>query len=148
MLFRSIPEAQRVTTSRTSFRCLDLPLITACMDVGLVPLASNVFNEAKSALKGMEYAACGIPCLATPTGEYRRFVQEGETGFLCKSPREFVQRLDMLYADRKLAERLGRQARKNVRQFAIDRTVTDWEDWLGSFGHGDHADAARTLATA
>jgi hypothetical protein len=39
--------------------------------VGLVPLTRGPFNEAKSYLKGLEYAAAGIPFIATPTEEYQ-----------------------------------------------------------------------------
>jgi glycosyltransferase involved in cell wall biosynthesis len=43
------------------------------IDVGIVPLEMSAFNHAKSALKGMEMAALGIPFIASPTREYERF---------------------------------------------------------------------------
>jgi Glycosyl transferases group 1 len=45
----------------------------AGMDVGLVPLADRPYNQAKSALKGMEYATCGVPFLASRSPEYEWF---------------------------------------------------------------------------
>jgi hypothetical protein len=45
----------------------------AGIDIGLVPLEARDYNRAKSALKGMEYAACGIPFVASPSPEYIRF---------------------------------------------------------------------------
>lgn len=39
--------------------------------IGLVPLRLTPFNEAKSDLKGLEYAAAGIPFIAAPSGPYR-----------------------------------------------------------------------------
>jgi hypothetical protein len=42
----------------------------AGMDIGLVPLLARPFNQAKSALKGMEYAACGVPFVASSSPEY------------------------------------------------------------------------------
>lgn len=42
------------------------------MDIGLVPLQPRPYNRAKSALKGMEYAACGVPFVASPSPEYQR----------------------------------------------------------------------------
>jgi glycosyltransferase involved in cell wall biosynthesis len=141
-----IPEAQRVTTSATAFRCLDLGYITAAMDVGLVPLVRNEFNEAKSCLKGMEYAACGIPCLATPTGEYRRWVGPNDNGLLCKYPGEYINALDYLYENPLLLKRMGRQARQDARRYSIDRNIELWEDWLA--GDSRHADAAGTLTAA
>lgn len=138
-----IPRAQRVSTSATAFRCLDLPTITACMDVGLVPLARNVFNEGKSCLKGMEYAACGIPCLASPTAEYRRWVHDGTNGYLCQHPDDFVARLDQLYANRELAKGLGDNARLMVQDWTFQQKAHLWEDWLGS--NRDHTDDPRPL---
>jgi hypothetical protein len=42
----------------------------AGVDIGIVPLEARDYNRAKSALKGMEYAACGIPFVASPSPEY------------------------------------------------------------------------------
>jgi hypothetical protein len=56
--------------------------------VGLVPLARNGFNEAKSYLKGLEYAAAGIPFIATPTEEYRLLAASG-VGRLASTPGEW-----------------------------------------------------------
>jgi len=52
------------------------PRQVADLDVGLVPLADNAFNAAKSWLKGMEYAALGVPFVASPRAEYLRLVEE------------------------------------------------------------------------
>jgi glycosyltransferase involved in cell wall biosynthesis len=55
-----------------------LPRVVAEFDVGIVPLDLSPFNEAKSALKGLEMAAVGVPVIASPTSEYRRMAdQEG-----------------------------------------------------------------------
>jgi len=56
--------------------------------VGLVPLVRNAFNEAKSYLKGLEYAAAGIPFIATPTEEYRMLHAAG-VGRLAATPDEW-----------------------------------------------------------
>jgi glycosyltransferase involved in cell wall biosynthesis len=56
--------------------------------VGLVPLTRNPFNEAKSYLKGLEYAASGIPFIATPTEEYRILARAG-VGRLAETPDEW-----------------------------------------------------------
>ena len=46
-------------------------------DIGLVPLTPLPFNEAKSNLKGLEYAAAGIAYVASPTGEYQMLAADG-----------------------------------------------------------------------
>lgn len=46
-------------------------------DVGIVPLHDTKFNQAKSPLKGLEYAAAGVPFVASPTPAYERLAIEG-----------------------------------------------------------------------
>ena len=58
-----VPEA-------TPWRPLELhPFLVSAIDVGIVPLADLVFNYAKSWLKGIEYAALGIPFVASDMPE-------------------------------------------------------------------------------
>jgi hypothetical protein len=49
----------------------------ANLDVGIVPLARTRFNAAKSWLKGIEYAAAGVPFVASPTTEYGALAVDG-----------------------------------------------------------------------
>lgn len=53
-----------------------IQLISEC-DIGIVPLERSPFNDAKSWLKGLEFAAVGVPVIASPTPEYRRMAAEG-----------------------------------------------------------------------
>lgn len=128
-----VPEKQRVSTSLCFFRALDLPYITSCMDVGLVPLARNAFNEGKSCLKGMELAACGIPVIASPTAEYQRWIGDEEPGWLAASPRQFIECLDYAYEDRAALETKARAAYSAARSASLDRRIFEWADWLHSF---------------
>jgi hypothetical protein len=56
--------------------------------IGLVPLNLCDFSEAKSYLKGLEYAASGIPFIASPTHEYRLLASEG-IGRIASTPDEW-----------------------------------------------------------
>jgi len=123
----NVPQGQRVTTNKVNFRDMDLADITATFDIGLIPLDRIPFNEAKSHLKGMEYAACGIPCIATPTESYRHWVEEGVNGFLAKSEKDWVQRLDELVADSELRTRMGVAARAKAEDNTIQAHWAEWE---------------------
>jgi len=48
------------------------PAALAALDVGIVPLAPNRFNEAKSSLKMLEMAAVGVPAVVSPTPDNLR----------------------------------------------------------------------------
>lgn len=138
-----VPKGQRVTTARVPFRNNDLPYTTATMDVGLVPLARNKFNESKSYLKGLEYAACGIPCIATPTHEYKLWVQNGVNGLLAAKPAEWRAALDELVADTELRHRMGRAARLKAQANSYDLHIHEWEAAYRDLCNRDHPDRAR-----
>ncbi|MBV8573496.1 MAG: glycosyltransferase, partial [Acetobacteraceae bacterium] len=51
-------------------------------DIGLAPLADTAFNRAKSAIKVLDYAALGLPSLASDLAPYRGSIAEGNGGLL------------------------------------------------------------------
>jgi cephalosporin hydroxylase len=125
--FLEIPEARRVSYPTVAFRDMTLPSITAVMDVGLVPLGRSNFNEAKSCLKGMEYAACGIPCVATPTEQYRGWVKPGENGFLARRPKDWLRHLELLVNDEDVRREMGRKARAKAETRKMRDHIHRWE---------------------
>lgn len=64
-------------------------------DYGIVPLRMSRFNECKSYLKGLEYAALGIPFVASPTGEYKYMASKG-VGLLAEHKHDWFKQLDRL----------------------------------------------------
>lgn len=54
----------------------------ARLHVGIAPLADTAFNKAKSWLKPLEYAACGVPAVMSPTAEYKRLHDDYGIGIL------------------------------------------------------------------
>jgi len=65
------------------------------IDIGIAPLHTNQFNEAKSNLKGLEYALSGIPFVASSTQEYRDLAQSG-AGRVAKNNKEWLKHLKQL----------------------------------------------------
>jgi glycosyltransferase involved in cell wall biosynthesis len=61
----------------------------SAMDVGLVPLNAIPFNRAKSAIKGLEYAAAGVPFIASDIDAYRA-VSDRLRFSLCTKPKHWV----------------------------------------------------------
>ena len=65
------------------------PFEVARLDIGLVPLQLNAFNQGKSWLKGLEYAALGVPFIASPTEQYRAL----DAGIIAKKPKDWRKHL-------------------------------------------------------
>lgn len=65
------------------------------IDIGIVPLHPSPFNEAKSNLKGLEYALSGIPFVASSTQEYRDLADAG-AGRVAKNNKEWLKHLKQL----------------------------------------------------
>jgi glycosyltransferase involved in cell wall biosynthesis len=137
-----IPEGQRVTLPGIAFIERRLHELLD-FQIGLIPLADCKFNEAKSHLKGLEYAACGIPALASPSASYRDWLGDGDCGFLARSPKEWSQSLDLLAADGDLRRRMGVAARARAREHSLDNHWQEWAEALEAIHH--RADARKAV---
>ena len=71
-----------------------LQLLNGC-DIGLLPLEPTEFNQYKSDLKFIEYAAHGIVALASSC-VYETSIQEGKTGMLFHNENDFEDKLRLL----------------------------------------------------
>lgn len=100
------------------------------LDIGVVPLESSPFNQAKSALKGLEMAALGVPFVASPTDAYQRFNVRGG-GVLANSPGVWTKYLLKLsergrfYRD--LADRGREAAGSMILEDHADEWLAAWE---------------------
>ncbi len=96
-------------------------------DIGLAPLAPTVFARAKSAVKALEYAALGIPVIASDVGPYREFVLDGVTGYLVRRDHEWERRLRDLANDDAMRIEMGAKAREHARDWTIQANWRHWE---------------------
>lgn len=128
-----VPEGRRVLLPRAKFRDLRSAIR---YDVGLVPLVANDFNEAKSALKGMEYNACGVPFVASPSSSYREWTDEGENGFLARRGHDWLHHLELLVNDHELRHEMGRKGRVKAEAHSIQRHAGRWVDYYARFNVG------------
>jgi len=92
-------------------------------DIGIAPLTKSTFNNSKSYLKALEYAAKGIPVVASDEPPYHDFVKHGETGFLAKQPYQFGRYLRDLVNDQAMREEMGAKAREYAREFTIEKNI-------------------------
>ena len=99
-------------------------------DIGIAPLTGTTFDRSKSAIKALEYAALGIPVVASDCEPYREFVVDGVTGFLVRREHEWTRRLRELVNDAGMREERGSKARENARAWTIDR---GWKLWAAAY---------------
>lgn len=102
----------------------DYPKLFAGFNIGIVPLSDTPFNMAKSAIKGMEYAASGIPFVASSTPEYEWLREEHGIGFTAKNSKQFQSRIhDLLDEDMRIE--LGAEYRRKIAALSVDEKWAD-----------------------
>lgn len=94
--------------------------------IGIAPLVRTPFNEHKSWIKVLEYAARGIPAVAARVGQYPEFIQHGVNGFLYDLPEELPFLLLQLSDDR-LRLAMSEAAMNKAMEYTINRQIGRWE---------------------
>jgi glycosyltransferase involved in cell wall biosynthesis len=90
------------------------------IDINLVPLLKDEFNECKSAIRYLEASLLGIPTIVTAVGDFKNVVSHGETGFLVEEEGDWVVFLERLIQSSSLRQEVGDSARDVVlRKYAI-----------------------------
>ena len=105
-------------------------------DVGIVPLKPTEFNEAKSHLKGLEFASLGVPFVATPTGPYRRLADAG-IGWPADTPADWWYLTRELILDHEHRRALAAAWRDEVEaRWTIEGNAWRWaEAWERALAH-------------
>ncbi len=98
----------------------------AGFEIGIAPLSPDVaINRSRSSIKIKEYAAVGIPWLASPIGPYAG-LGEREGGRLVPDDRWFEE-LDALVCQRRLRRRLAKRAARWGRDQWLTRNADRWD---------------------
>lgn len=88
-------------------------------DIGLSPLPDNKFTRGKCGFKVLQYAAAGLPVIASPIGANTEYVREGSNGFLAGDCPEWVDKISRLLSDPQLRKQMGQAGREEVKQFDL-----------------------------
>lgn len=96
-------------------------------DAGVVPLRLYRFNQCKSYLKGLEYAAVGVPFVASPTDEYTYMNSKG-CGILAHQKHDWYKPLVRLLKDEEyhLEQRMSNL--DFVYENTYERNAWRWEE--------------------
>lgn len=112
--------------SRTGFLPLDAyPISLSTLEIGIVPLKLDVFNESKSALKMGEMAALGVPVIASPTPDNARLHNLG-VGELAMSQNQWAKRITALAKSADYRSELAGVGREIMATQTYERHAERW----------------------
>lgn len=114
------------SVTATGFVPLDrYPFEMARLDVGIVPLEASAFNEAKSYLKGLEFAALGVPFVASPTGPY---LFDLPVGWHARKSRDWERKVRTLVESPDGRAEFARRGRDWAASQTIEGNIGQWWD--------------------
>jgi hypothetical protein len=94
--------------------------------IGIAPLVKTPFNEHKSWIKVLEYAARGVPAVAPRIGQYPEFIEHGINGYLYNVLEE-IPPLLLRLSDDGLRSQMSEAAMNTALQYTIDKQIGRWE---------------------
>lgn len=104
----------------------------ASATVGIVPLENTMFNWCKSWLKGLEFAACGVPFVASPTEEYLRLSGMG-AGVTATTTLHWKRWLTSILRNPDLHEELVVKGREVASNLTYEKGAGEyWDAWVGA----------------
>jgi hypothetical protein len=101
-------------------------------DIGIVPLRHTPFNQAKSDIKGMEYAASGIPFIAQRIDAYQELYDSLGIGRLADKANSWLKHIRTLKDPVLRAEEAARQ-KEAIKARDIQFGAQVMGEILGSF---------------
>jgi glycosyltransferase involved in cell wall biosynthesis len=104
-------------------------------DIGLVPLNDIPFNHAKSNIKGLEYAAAGIPFIASDLPEYRLLHEDG-AGTLASTPEQWTLAVERLLDHRERKKDAYRARMAVLAGWTIEHRASEWNQLLSGASSG------------
>jgi len=102
-------------------------------DVGVAPLNDIPFNHAKSWIKGIEYAAAGVPFVGSNVGEYKRLQELYGIGRLASSDEEWTAHLSELRDFTTRSQEAKRQRDLVREHLDVRRMAERWDEVLSDF---------------
>jgi len=103
-------------------------------DIGVVLLSDIPFNEAKSTIKGLEYAASNIPFVANDLPEYSLLAEQG-VGRVAANRTEFRTHIEDLldYNTRKVEAATMRNLA--IKDHSIQARAKEWAEFYAQFAN-------------
>jgi len=95
------------------------------LDVVLVPLVKNEFNQYKSELKIVEAGFYKKPIIVSDVEPYRRFLKDGENCLVVHKHRDWAKHAKSLMSDKRLREKLGNNLYRDMKEHFDLKKITE-----------------------
>lgn len=96
-------------------------------DIGISWIPDDSWSRGKCGLKVLQYMAAGLPVIANPVGVQVEMVRHGETGYLARTPEEWIAAVRRLSDDTELRRRMGRAGRRLVEtRYSVAAGAASW----------------------
>lgn len=131
----ALPQKLRDRTDAKPFSNYQTYLdLLARADCAVMPLADDLFNRCKSAVRVIDAAAVSIPSIVSPVGDLPNVITHGKTGLVAHAPDDWLKHLESLAASRSDTARMGSAARQALEttwagradSHIIDQQILDW----------------------
>jgi glycosyltransferase involved in cell wall biosynthesis len=105
-------------------------------DIGISWVPDDPWSRGKCGLKVLQYMVAGLPVVANPVGVQAEMIVDGETGFLARSERKWIEAIRTLASDPDLRRRMGAAGRQRVeRSYSVETGAILWLSLLESLTH-------------
>jgi glycosyltransferase involved in cell wall biosynthesis len=116
------PDWPEVPIDRVVWSESTAPAALSSADIGIMPLADDAWTRGKGGFKLLQYMAARLPCVASPVGANRTIVAEGETGFLPRDEKGWLDALRALLDSPARRREMGEKGRQRVEEeYSIER---------------------------
>lgn len=124
--------SNKIVTKKPMIPISLYPILFTDFDIGIVPLVKNDFNQAKSFIKGLEYAAAGIPFIATDTEEYK-YLHDYGIGRIAANEDEWEKHLTELLNPQTRAIDAENNWRRVNESFHMVNRGREWQKIMSKF---------------
>ncbi|HSQ17084.1 MAG TPA: rhamnan synthesis F family protein [Anaerolineales bacterium] len=155
-ILRKYPQVKWVPAPSNNYKEFVRYFQTQQADIFVAPLADNLFNQCKSALKFFEYSALGAAGVYSRIAPYTEVITQGHDGFLASTREEWLQYLIQLIENDVLRQTLAENAQTTIRsKWLLSQNINRWyevfddlPDIVSAKKNGEHAQVTLLKAIA
>lgn len=104
---RSFSQNVRTEIEFLNFDLSNVYKVIEMFAVGIMPLRRSDWERGKCAYKLIQYWACGVPVISSNFGLNAELVVDRSNGLLFDNDEEFINSLELIYADRRIGFVMG-----------------------------------------